>query len=244
MQDGPRFLTEGDLNTLTTTKQTQYGAVGMTEDGRMYRYVSFGGTSTINPGLLVVSAAAAANSTGLAISAANTTTQLSVGSTSLIVTNGATAVTQDEFAFVDVLWTGGTMRLKLRGNTAAAASGAITLLLKEPLQNSTALVPATDTVNLVQSPYAGVITTTTVSQPIGLTTMPVPNTASVTNYGWVQTLGNAFATVTTTTKGQAVKQGTGTAGYVTVTSAATDYQIGAARESVASGTAEIYLNIH
>ena len=44
MDVGIRTLTEQDINTLSTSKQVQYGATGMTEDGRKYRYVSFGGT--------------------------------------------------------------------------------------------------------------------------------------------------------------------------------------------------------
>ena len=46
METGIRTLTELDFNVLTTSKQTQYGAEGVTEDGR-HLDVSFGGTTTI-----------------------------------------------------------------------------------------------------------------------------------------------------------------------------------------------------
>src|SRR5579859_4942054 len=104
MQDGIRTLTETDLGVLTTTKQTQYGAIGVTEDGRRYRYVSFGGTSTIAPGLVVTAAALTANFQGLAITATTVTAagqvtaNLATGSSTLILTNGATTVTADQFA--------------------------------------------------------------------------------------------------------------------------------------------------
>lgn len=251
MQDGPRYLTETDVNTLTTTKQTQYGAVGVTEDGRTYRYVQFGGTSTINPGLLTIAATAPSNSTGLAITSTsvaggNVTANLQAGSTTLVVTNGVTSVTQDQFAFVEILVSaGGTYKLKLRGNTAAGNGGLITLSLKEPLPvGATQLIPGTDTVNLRVSPWAGVTTSTTKSQPIGVTVCPVPNTASVTNYGWVQTGGPAFVAATSATKGQALTQDTGgTAGFFMNTAAATDFPIAVAYASAASSTASVELNI-
>lgn len=251
MQDGPRFLTETDLQTLTTTKQTQYGAVGMTADGRTYRYVSFGGTSTIAPGLVVTAAAATTNSQGLAITAAGTggqvTANLANGSQTLVVTNGATAVTQDEFAYLQVVVGGnaadtGSYSYKLRGNTAAAANtGYITLSLdNEPLRNTTALVAGTDTVNLWPSPFASVNTSTTAALPVGLTIMPVPNTASVTNYGWVQTSGDAVVLNDaggTITVGGAFAQSVTTAGNVVAATASTHPLIGFTRAAITASNA-------
>lgn len=251
MQDGPRFLTESDLNTLTTTKQTQYGAYGITEDGRRFQYVSFGGTSTINPGLLLIAGVAPANSTGLAITATsvtggNVTANLQAASTTLVVTNGSTSVTANQFSYVEIIVSGGgTYKLKLRGNTAAGNGGLITLSLAEPLPaNTVQLIPGTDTVNLRVSPYNGVAASLTKSQPVGVTYCLVPNTSTVTNYGWVQVSGPAFVAATTATKGQAVTQDTGgTAGFFMSTAAATDYPIGVAYASAASSTATVDLNI-
>lgn len=194
MQDGPRFLTEQDLQTLSTTKQVEYGAVGVTADGRQFRYVSFGGTSTVAPGLLMQAAVSTGNSQGLAITAVGTSGQTAANllatSSQIVITNGATAVTQDEFAegFLEVLQTSGTnegpISYRIRGNTAADAStGYITVYLSEPLRNAETLVAGTDTVNIWKSPYAGVIATTTVNVPIGVTVTQAVNTSSVTNYG-------------------------------------------------------------
>lgn len=246
MQDGPRYLTNTDIYNLTTTQQDQLGAKGVTADGREYRYVKFGGTSTINSGLVLVAAAVASNSTGLAIPTTNSTAALSSGSTSFVVTNGATAVTQDQFAegFVEVLGTNGVQTYRLKGNTAAGNAGAITLFLAEPLRNTTALANGTNTVNLTKSIYDSPVATLTKSAPVGVTIMPVANTASVTNYGWVQTKGHGFVSATTATKGQPVAQDTaGTAGFAMSTAAATDYQIGVAKESAASSTAPVELNL-
>ena len=207
METGPVFLTEEDLNTFSTTKEIQFGRVGVTEDGRQFRYVKFGGTSSINPGLLLVGPAAPANSTALAITAVGTggqtTANLQAGSRQLVVTNGSTAVTQDEFQYLEIM-VGGTLplySLKLDGNTAAAAStGYVTCMLRDPLpQNITQLVPGTDTVNLVVSKYNGPTASTTGNAPVGVTVNVVPNSASVTNYGWVQSTGHAIVKATTAT---------------------------------------------
>lgn len=249
MQDGPRYLTEVDLNTVDTVKTVQYGALGMTEDGRFFRYVKFGGTSTINPGLLLVAPAAPANSTNLAISTTNTTAQLAPGTRSLIITNGATAVTQDQFQAVELIVSaGGSYRLRLEGNTAAAASGAITLQLADPLPASaTALIAGTDTANLRLSEFNGVTPSLTQALPVGVSYCAVANTASVTYYGWVQTLGPAYVAATSGTKGFPVTQDlAGTAGFVANTGAGaseTVPAVGVFQESAANSRASVYLDM-
>lgn len=245
METGYRILTEGDLQTLDQAQQTEYGAVGLTRDGRRFRYVQFGGTSTINPGLVVVAAAQDTNSTGLALASTNTTAQLSAGSYSVQVTNGATAVTLNQFAggYLEVLGSGAVQSYYIDGNTAAAASGTITVQLRHPLYNAAALVVGTNTVSLSR-PFTAVNTSLTASQPIGVTIVSVPNTATVTNWGWVQTSGHALVSATSATKGVAITQDTGgTAGFVMSVAAATSYAIGIAKESAASSTAQVDLNI-
>lgn len=249
METGYRVLTSTDLNTYDSAKQDQYGALGVTADGRQYRYVKFAGTSTINPGLLMVGPAAPANSTGLAITSValgNTIANLQSGSSTLVVTNGATAVTQDQFQYVEIM-VGGTLplySLRLNGNTAAAGAGYITLDLVDPLpQNITQLVPGTDTVNLVLSKFNGVAASTTGNAPVGVTVNVIPNSSTVTNYGWVQSAGHAIVKATTATIGLGIAQDqAGTAGYV-ITSAATTGNIGWAKASASSGNASVELNI-
>jgi len=250
METGIRVLTATDINTVTPTKQDTLGAVGATADGRRFRYVGFAGTSTVNAGLVLVSAAKTANSNALAVTAVGTggqtTANLAAGSTTLVVTNGVTSVTQDQFAdgFVEVLWSGGDFCVRINGNTAAGSGGYITLSLATPLQANAALVAGVDTVNLTASPYAAATSTTTKSAPLGVTVVQVVNTATVSNYGWVQSGGHAFVSATTATKGQAVTQDTaGTAGYIMSTAAATDYPIGVAKESAANTSAAIELNL-
>lgn len=260
MESGVRQLTEQDLSTLSTTKQVEYGAVGMTADGRVFRYAAFGGTSTIAPGQLLVAPAVTAGWQALAIPAAGTGDQtaasLKAGSTFLTLTNGATAITADKFAegYAQVNQTSGTNEgpivYQLRGNQAAAGSGSpsfdIFFQQAEPLRNAETLVAATDTVNLVVNGYNGAIASATAGRPVGVTVIQVPNTSTVTNYGWVQTKGMSFLTNDAggnLTVGEAVSQSTSTAGDV-VAAGATTFRVGLALKAFNSSTAgPVWLSI-
>jgi hypothetical protein len=251
METGVRYLTSTDLDTYTTAATDQLGAVGATEDGRIFRYVKFGGTSTINPGLVLQGPAAPANSTGLVITAAGTggqvTSNLQAGSNTLVLTNGGTAVTADQFQTVEIV-TNGTLplySLRVAGHTAAAATtGYITLKLKDRLpQNITQLVPGTDTANLSLSRFNGPTASLTGNAPVGVTRNVIPNTSSVTNFGWVQSGGQCYVKATTATIGLGVACDlAGTPGYVII-SAATTGNIGWAKTSSSSGQASVVLNI-
>lgn len=250
METGFRILTSSDLDTFTTSAQDQLGALGITADGRYFRYVKFGGTSTITPGLILQGPAAPANSTGLAITAVGTggqvTANLQAGSRTLVVTNGSTSVTQDQFNSLSIISSAdGLYVLKLDGNTAAGNAGYITLQLKDPLpQNITQLVPGTDTASLILSRYNGCAASTTGNAPVGVTVNSIPNSSTVTNYGWVQSGGLAYVKATTATIGLGVACDlAGTAGYVII-SAATTGNIGWAKTSAASNNALVELNIN
>jgi hypothetical protein len=247
MDTGIRTLTEQDIKVLSATKMTQYGALGMTGDGRFYRYVGFGGTSTIAPGQLLVAPTTVAAYQGLAITATTVTTATQVaanlvaGSNTIILTNGATAVTQDQFAegYLELLvgsaGTSGAYSLRIKGNSAAGAAGFITVTLAEPLVNTVALVPGTDTANLNVSVYSGTAASATAAVAVGVTVVPVPNTAAITNYGWVQTggpcdvLNDAGGTITV---GGGFAQSTTTAGSVVASTASTAPAIGTTRKAI------------
>ena len=236
MQDGPRYLTSSDLNTNSTTKGDYFGSQGVTGDGREFRYVGFGyvsGTTTFNPGLLMIAPVAPANSTALTITAVGTgnqtTANLTAGSQQLVVTNSSTAVWQDEFKegylTLNVGGSGvGVYNLKIAGNTAAAATtGYITLLLQDPLPvNATTLVPGTDTASLRINPWSYVIPSLTENKAIGFTMCPstaataaASSTVGPSSYGWVQTHGPATVSATSGTLGYPVGQDvSGTAGFV------------------------------
>lgn len=101
MQNGPRYLTDTDINTVIqytslapgagvggwvagdTISLNQLGQIGQTGDGRFYRYALIGGTSTVKAGTLLVAPAQTANSSALAIAALTSQpTNTAFGSTS------------------------------------------------------------------------------------------------------------------------------------------------------------------
>lgn len=267
MDVGIRTLSEQDISVVSTTKNVQFGATGMTEDGRGFRYVSFGGTSTIAPGLLVVAAANTANFQGVAIAATtvtsagfpNTAANLIAGATQITLSNTtSTTATADQFAegFLQLIVGGsaaaaGQYSYRIRGNTPVTAGNVTTsyytVFLAEPLRNTTALVPGTDTANLELSPYSTVNTSTTAALPIGVTVVPVPNTASVTNYGWVQVSGDANVindSGGTITVGGSFGQSTTTAGNIVASTASTIPACGVTRTAItASHAGQVYLDM-
>ncbi len=243
----PQLKAQG-IGDLSTVQLLPLGERVYVDNGkRGYEYVKFGGTSAITSGLLLVAAAAPANSTALALPTTNTTAQLSAGSTQLIVTNGATAVTQDQFkdGVLEVLGTNANSSYPITGNTAdSVGSAAITIQLGSPLHNTTALANGTNTVNLRVNETASPTASLTESKPVGVTIMPVANSSTVTYYGWVQVVGRAFVFATTAVKGQAVSQDlAGTAGYLKTASAATSYTVGVCNENVGSNLASVTLNL-
>ncbi len=250
MESVVRQLVSADLNTFTTTQQEDFGTIGLTKDGRTFRYVAFGGTSTIKAGMLCVGPAAPANSVGLAITAVGTGGQvaanLAPGSKTLVVTNGSTSVTANQFQFLEITSSADQVySLRIAGHTSAGNAGFVIVSLADPLpQGITTLIPGTDTASLVLSHYNGVAPSLTGNAPAGVTTNVIPNTASVTNYGWVQSGGKAMVKATTATIGLGIAQDlAGTAGYVII-AAATTGNIGWAKASATGSAASVVLNIN
>jgi hypothetical protein len=202
------------------------------------------------------SAVTKANAQALAITAAGTGTQsagnLLAGSRQIVITNGATAVTQDEFAegFLEITQTSGSnegpVTYRISGNSAAAAStGYIIVNLAEPLRNPETLVAGTDTASLWISPFQGVIATTTVNIPIGVVVTQAVNSSTVTNYGWVQSYGPSLATGDASSKviGNTIGASTTTAGYVSLSVTTTQPPIGFSRTTATTGTNSIFLSL-
>jgi hypothetical protein len=194
----------------------------------------------------MIAPAQAANTTGLAIPTtqpANTATgsgtapasALAVGSLAFNVTNSSTAVTADEFAggFVVVETATKPVKLKLVGNSAAAASGTITLYLQDALTE--ALTAGTDTVSLDKNPYANVIPSATLGRPVGIVPVSVPNTSTQQYLAWVQTRGDAAGVAgAAVTAFQPIIQNTSNAGTVSNASATSSFVIGVANRAANS----------
>jgi hypothetical protein len=240
------------LELVSTTKLVPLGTqiyTGMDQARKGYRMCSFPASTAFTAGLLLTAAAAPAGSTGLALDTSNTTTQLSAGSTQVIVTNGSTSVTADQFVdgMLEVLGTNGLgQAYRIAGNSAAGNAGLITVLLQEPLRNLVALANGTNTVNLRQSSFRQATTSTAAGYIVGATIMPIASNTSV-QWGWVQFEGAAFMNATSGTKGQPVSPDlTTNAGYVANQGSGaseTVPQIGVFKESVASTLASVQLLI-
>jgi len=266
METGIRSLTSQDLNTVSSSQQESLGAVGATADGRLFRYAGFGyvsGTSTFNPGQLMVAPAAPANSTGLTITATGTGGQVSgnlvAGSKTLVLTNNSTAVWQDEFKegylVINVGGSGASSvyNLKIKGNSAAVAStGYITVSLADPIPaNATTLVPGTDTASLRLNPFSFVIPSTTSSKTIGVVQVPstaataaASATVSAGSYGWLQVGGFATLLATSATLGYPVGQDVSTTAgnVINKSSGTTTEELGTFLTAAANGVA--YANLH
>lgn len=241
-------ITEQDIFSLSTTPQAALGSIFVGEQGRKrYKYVQFGGTATINAGILLVAPAAPSNSTGLALSAQNNSVNLLKGSKQILIVNGATPVAANQFAegTLEVLGANGFQSYRIAGNSAdSVGAGVITVNLQEATRNASAYVVGTNTVNLRQNPAYNATPSLTQAEPVGVTIQAVPNTAAQAYFGWVQVGGDCQVFATTAVKGQPIAQDlAGTAGYAKVPAAVTDTVIGEAQESVASSLATVNLSI-
>lgn len=131
---------EQDVRTTSTVRGgIMLGAVGGTADGRIYRW-SKAGAVDLAAGKVNVTPARAANHANRTL-----TTGSAVGSYTVSVPVGATAVTQDQYKDGMLTVNDGTaegISYLIEGNTAAASSGTTTVTLSEPIK--VALTNASD----------------------------------------------------------------------------------------------------
>ena len=213
MQNEIRTLTDIDLRQSSVLPVDALGAAGFTSDNRQFSYVH-AGASNITAGQLVVTPAVVANHQGLSLAAGSQTAK---GTTTLQLTLGATAATQDQYAdgFLTVVTnTGAGLAYKIKGNSPAVLSGTITVNLynTEPLLKA---VDSTTTFNLTDCSYDQVITSTTASHAVGVAACDIP----ATNYGWCQTYGFCAVLIKgSISKGNSIIQSTSTAGAVSTAS--------------------------
>lgn len=213
METGIRSLTSTDLKVTTSTATETLGAVGVTADGRRFRYVKSDGSGGLAAGKLGVAPAVTANHVNRSLGSSS---NVAVGSTVVTVAVGATAVTADQYAGGYLVVRDGTGKgqcLRINGNTSSAGSTDITVSLADPV--ATALSTSDTKVDLT-NPFYGVVASTTLAQAVGV----APVTMAAGYYGWVQTQGIASVLADgIITKGYAVVQSTSVAGAVMITAA-------------------------
>jgi hypothetical protein len=205
METGIRSLTSTDLNVTTSTNQETLGAVGVTADGRKFRYVQSDAVAGLGAGLIGVAPAQDPNTIGCSLSA----TSLEAVGTQVVTVDVGGAVATDQLAggyLVVRSGAGEGAAYRINGNTQTAGAGACQVTLFDAV--SIALDSATTVVDLVNT-FSGVIASTTAGVPVGAAQVDF----APGYYGWVQTSG--FAAVLNDggwVAGDSLEQSTGVAG--------------------------------
>lgn len=193
----------------STTMDVEIGQLGVTLDGRRFRYVYAGGVALV-PGKLQQSTAEdTTNWENLTPAAA------AIGATAITITTSTTNAA-NVFAggyMMGSVTPGQGQQYRIKSN-AASAAGNLTLILEDPL---IVALTTSSRVDFIPSPYSGVVVnpTTATGSIVGVAVFAVP----LNNYGWVQCGGvtNVLAQGTVVVGTQVAASST-TAGAVVATS--------------------------
>ena len=173
------------LNTQSATKMHKLGMLYIDEYGRKWRYCKNGGAA-LAAGKCVAATEGTANHVDQA-----TVTAAAVGATTITLTVGATAVTENAYQdgfFVTNDATGEGYSYPIVSNTACDSSGSTIIKLAEPLR--AAIVATTSQVSLIPSPYYAVTVSSSINALcVGVSTMVV----TAAYYFWSQTGGATAA---------------------------------------------------
>jgi len=200
-------LSTQDIRKLSAYKEKTLGSVGVTRDGRVYRYSLVGGTA-LAPGKLNVAATVDTNVSNVAVAAA-----AAIGDKKVVLDAGG-AITAD--AYQDGTLnvndaTGEGISYSVGGNTATSEAAELTATLNEPVE--VALVADTSEVTLTKNPWGGVVVSVAdqADMPVGVSNI----TATAAYYAWIQTRGVcAVLADETIAVGSAVVCGSSTVGAV------------------------------
>lgn len=225
MSNAVAMIGEQDVRTVASAQGgTEIGQLGMTPDGKTYRYALAAATA-LDPGKLCVNADVDTDVVNKTVAAT-----VAAGSFSVVL-DAAGAVTLDFYkgGYLTVNdATGEGINYYVEGNTATTGAAEMTVSLSEPLK--VGLTVDVSEVTLTQHPYAGIVISATdqADMPVG-----VPNvTVALSSYAWVQT-GGACSVLwdEAVAKGLALTTGTGVAGAVEALDAAGEPQIGIASQA-------------
>lgn len=231
------------------------GARFTTNDSREFVIVQNAGTA-LTSGVVVQGPPAIANTGGLSPATTGTTgysasfpIAAAIGGFQIQLATGATAVLANQFqgGFLNVVeGTGLGQTLKIQSNTAASTTSAVVITLEDAFTVATG---TSSRFTLTLNPYGshfgtdfttnGVIispATTLTGQVLGVTLYPIAaSTATVANFGLIQTKGNvATLGSSTVALGLDVAVPSGTAGAVLVYAVATTTRIGTTVVATAS----------
>ena len=209
-----------DTKSTEATSSHQLGTIGITADGRVFRYAQAAGV-TIAVGKLCIAQDITTNHEDLVVNTA------SVGDTTLDITLGGTAVTASEYEEGYVVVTDATGEGEVYKMKAAPAqsntTGVFTPTLEEKIRVA---FEAATTVTLVRNKFRDILISdgTLADLPVGVT----PTSLTANEFGWVQTGGFASILVDTndTTAGQPITIGDNGSGAVELHDAATEVVVG------------------
>ncbi len=187
MRSAEGLVTPQDIFSPSVTSNHALGTRLSLIDGRVFRYAQAGAVDLVAGNLLQ---AALPIPLHLALTAA----VAAIGTTSIVVTPGATAAAANLYAEgylgVDTTPGNGVGPYRISGHAAITASTAFTLFLDEPIQ--VAFTTATR-YGLMQNLYNDVLQspTTKTAAIVGVAPVIIP----AANYGWIQTWGPASVLV-------------------------------------------------
>jgi len=219
---GPTTITQQDTMTSSTDKLHDLGQLGMTSDGRKFRYCK--AVATTVTGDCYSSAAQDAQFEAMAIQA-----NAAIGATSISITIGTTTVAANDFDEGYLMVASGTgigQSSKIVSHGTGTSGQTVAFVIEDPLK--VALTTAgSSTLTVVKNPYDDIViqNATPVAHTAGISQFAIPTA----EYGWIQTGGPAaclFDAVPTTVELLSVAASTTTNGTVTLATAANNAQIG------------------
>lgn len=182
---GPLQLSQQEIFKTSSSKLHALGTMGVTRDGKFFRYAQAGAVD-LAAGKLTISPAKVANHTNVAVQAA-----AAVNDTTVSITAGATAVTANQYdnGYLNVNEAPGIgQNLQISGHsTVSAGGGTVIVQLLDPV--TVALTTAASKVSLVQNPWDDTIISSGAVAFFGNGVPVVPVTAAY--YYWSQTHGMA-----------------------------------------------------
>jgi hypothetical protein len=181
MFTGALQIAAQDIRKISATKQHRLGAIGMTRDGRVYRYAQAGG-ATLAPGKINVAATVDANATNKTIArtydSGVSTVVFDAGGT--IVAN---AYAEGYLTINDA--TGEGVSYAVGGHTGITGAGEIVVDLEEP--TATALTIDVSEASLTKNPWDDIVVSIAdqLDMAVGIANVSL----TTLYYGWIQTRG-------------------------------------------------------
>ena len=238
---GPTTITQQDTLSSSSDKLHDLGQLGMTSDGRKYRYCK--AVATTVTGECYSSAGQDAQFEAMAIQA-----NAAIGAIEISITIGTTTVNANDFDEGYLMVASGTgigQSSKIVSHGTGTSGQTVVFVIEDALM--VALTTAgSSTLTVVKNPYDDVIVqaTTPVAQTAGIASFAIPTG----EFGWLQTGGPAaclWDNVPTTVELLSVAASTTTEGAVTLQTTANNAQIGISMHvvSVSTEVSPVFLTI-